>query len=73
MRTFATVAFSAIAGFLVCAVLAYAGVELLSSNTHDRGLEAAMTAIFVGGPVGAIAGGIVGIVVARRSRRGPEA
>ncbi|MCC6713659.1 MAG: hypothetical protein IT496_00350 [Gammaproteobacteria bacterium] len=52
---------------------AFGGGALLlqySSNTHDRGLEAAMTGAFVFGPVAAI----IGFLVAyhRAGRRGPD-
>jgi len=46
-----------------CAVAAVAGyflVSAMSSNRHDRAVEAAMTAAFVFGPVGALVGGVVG-------------
>lgn len=46
-------------GFLVAAVLGYVLVNLLSSNQHDRSVEAAMTALFVAGPLGAIVAGVV--------------
>ncbi|MCC7034204.1 MAG: hypothetical protein IT179_15385 [Acidobacteria bacterium] len=60
---------AAAAGSAAFAVFGYAAVSLVSSNTHDRALEAAMTAVFVFGPIGAIVGAIVG---ARRSRSKPS-
>jgi ABC-type antimicrobial peptide transport system permease subunit len=35
-------------------------VSVLSSNTHDRSVEAAMTGAFVLGPLGAVIGAAVG-------------
>ena len=37
-------------------------VSLLSSNTHDRSMEAAMTGAFVLGPLSAFAGFVVGAI-----------
>ena len=55
----------AIGGFILSALLTGVLVTQLSSNTHDVSVEAAMTAIFVGGPVGAIVGFIAGFVSSR--------
>lgn len=57
-------------GYTFAAVAGYALVTRVSSNTHDRSVEAAMTGAFVAGPLGAIAGGIAGFLLGRRSRRG---
>ena len=46
----------AVGGYLVLALLGYALTNTLSSNTHDRTVEAAMTSAFVWGPLGGIAG-----------------
>lgn len=54
-----------LAGFTIFAVSGYAAVSLLSSNTHDRAVEAAMTSVFVFGPLGAIVGGIAGAWLSR--------
>lgn len=45
---------SACLGFFLAAIIGYALVMLLSPNKHDLPVEAAMTAIFVCGPIGAI-------------------
>lgn len=37
-------------------------ITVLSSNTHDKGMEAAMTGGFVIGPIAAFLGGILGAV-----------
>lgn len=54
-----------IAGYITAAILGYFLVSLLSLNTHDRSLEAAMTAAFVCGPLGALIAAIVTFVRAR--------
>jgi hypothetical protein len=43
-------------------------VSLLSSNTHDKSVEAAMTGAFVLGPLGAVAGFLVGFLRTRAAR-----
>ena len=45
-------------GAIACAVL----ISLFSGNAHDKSVEMAMTAAFVGGPVGAILGLIAGLM-----------
>ena len=57
-----------IAGYVIGAALGAAGIELLSSNTHDKSMEAAMTAAFVTGPLGAFLGLIVALVWPRRNK-----
>jgi ABC-type branched-subunit amino acid transport system permease subunit len=56
----------AVGAYLAGAVLTYALTLWLSSNVHDREVEALMTGAFVGGPLCALLGFIAG--VARRSR-----
>lgn len=53
-------------GYAAAAVLGYFAVMLLSSNTHDKSLEAAMTAAFVAGPLGAVVGLVAGLLRRRR-------
>lgn len=53
-------------GFAGAAVAGYGVVSSLSGNQHDRAVEAAMTAVFVFGPVGALVGGVTAFVLARR-------
>ena len=56
-----------IAGYAV-GVAAGAGlITLLSSNTHDKSVELAMTAAFVTGPIGAILGVIIALFRKRTS------
>lgn len=56
-----------IGGYSVFAVGGAYLVVQLSSNAHDRSVEAAMTGAFVFGPVGALLGALVGFW--RASRR----
>jgi len=58
-----------ICGYLLGASAGYALVTRASSNTHDRPVEAAMTAAFVSGPLGAIAGGVIGLLLGARGGR----
>ena len=60
----------AVGGYFVAALLGYALTDLLSSNTHDRAVEAAMTAAFVWGPLGSISGFIVCFFASGRGRAG---
>jgi hypothetical protein len=55
----------AVAGYVVAAPLGYGLVTQLSSNTHDPGVEAAMTAAFVLGPAGAVVGLLAGLLHGR--------
>jgi hypothetical protein len=58
--------------YLFATPLSYFLVLRLSSNTHDRELEAAMSSIFFFGPVAALAGFVVGAVRSRRSTTSPQ-
>jgi hypothetical protein len=49
-------------GFVIGAVACSALISLFSGNTHDKGVEMAMTAAFVGGPIGAILGLVAGLL-----------
>jgi len=62
MKRFGIAMLFAIAGYLVAAAASYFLVDLLSSNTHDRSVEAAMTSAFVFGPLGAVTAFIVGFI-----------
>ena len=55
----------AIGGFILGALVIGLLVAQTSSNAHDLSVEAAMTAIFVGGPLGAIIGCLIGFLSAR--------
>lgn len=54
-------------GYLAGALLGALTVQLLSSNTHDRSQELAMTALLVTGPLGALIGLIAGVVLGKPS------
>ena len=58
-----------ILGYLIAAMVGYVLIEQFSSNVHDRSVEAAMTGIFVVGPIGAVTGFVVG---AMRGSRTPD-
>ncbi len=57
----------AAAGYMLGALGTYQLTMWLSSNTHDRQLEAGMTAAFVVGPLCALVGLIVGLTRPPRS------
>jgi len=59
-------------GYALSGVLGYGAVMLLSANTHDREIEAAMNAAFVSGPLGALSA-IVAATPATRDRDGSAA
>ena len=44
----------AASGYAIAAIASYFFIEAFSSNTHDRSVEAAMTCLFVWGPLGGI-------------------
>jgi hypothetical protein len=52
-------------GYLLAAFAGYWLITWLSSNAHDRSVEAAMTAAFVCGPIGALIGFFAGVVLGR--------
>ena len=58
----------AVAGYIGGTVLGYFLVTSLSSNTHDRAVEAAMTGAFVVGPVAAVIACILGSIWGGRKR-----
>jgi len=49
-------------GYVIAACAGYFLVGAMSSNTHDRSVEAAMTSVFVLGPFGGLIGFIAGFV-----------
>ncbi len=74
MRRFGIGLLWAIAGGLLSAVASYFLIMQLSSNVHDRSLEAAMTSVFFFAPLGAVIAFIVGFVRAgqRPAATAPE-
>jgi hypothetical protein len=73
MKRASVVALYAIGGYLSFAVAGYLLVSVLSSNTHDRSVEAAMTSAFVLGPLGALVAIIVGVIRSGRKAAGRDA
>ncbi len=69
MRTFGVALLAAILGYIVGLFGTMAAIELFSSNTHDKSMEAAMTGAFAGGPLIAIIS-VIAILVLRR-KQGP--
>jgi hypothetical protein len=56
----------ALAGLVLTAIASYFLIMALSSNVHDRSVEAAMTSAFFFGPIGAVVGFIAGAIFAGR-------
>ena len=52
----------ALLSYVALALLGYGLILKLTTNAHDPELEAAMTAAFVAGPLGAVIGFIVGFM-----------
>jgi hypothetical protein len=55
----------AIPGYLMGAFGGGWLIDVLSSNRHDRGMEAAMTGAFVLGPAVAVIAFVIGLVMAK--------
>jgi hypothetical protein len=66
MKRFAIGLLFAVGGYVIAAFVGYFLIDCFSSNTHDRSVEAAMTSVFVLGPLGAVVAFIVGFVVGGR-------
>ncbi|MEO6287533.1 MAG: hypothetical protein ABIN80_23310 [Dyadobacter sp.] len=62
MKNFGIALLCGILGYVILASLSYFLIGKLSSNGHDRGVEASMTSIFVYGPIGFILMFIAGYV-----------
>ena len=73
LRRLLFAALAGLAGYVTAAVAGGFLVNLLSSNTHDRSVEAAMTGAFVLGPLGAIVGFAIGFRRSGRPRSFPTA
>jgi cation transporter-like permease len=56
----------AVVGYVLGAVAGYVLIAQLSPNTHDRSVEAAMTAVLVTGPVAALVAFAVAMIRLRR-------
>jgi Mn2+/Fe2+ NRAMP family transporter len=73
MKRFGVALLFAVVAYVAVAAASYLLVMELSSNRHDRELEAAMTSIFFYGPIGAVLAFIGGFVAFGRSGRPPRA
>ena len=67
MKRFGIGVLCALGGYLIAGFAGYFLIDLLSSNTHDRSVEAAMTSAFVLGPLGAVVAFVVGFIRSGRS------
>ena len=72
LKRFVFAVVASIVGYIVGAVGSYFLVEALSSNVHDRSVEAAMASAFVYGPLTAIVA-FAATMIFGRSRRAPRA
>ena len=71
MRRVVIALLCAIGGYLLGAFLGYGLITWLSTNAHDRSIEAAMTGAFVCGPIGALSAFFAGLFLARRRTASP--
>jgi hypothetical protein len=71
MRRFLMALLGLFVGYPVFAVVGYFVIELLSDNNFDRSVEAAMTAAFAIGPLGAVVGLVTGAILGK-PRRAPS-
>ena len=62
MKRFGIALAHSLLGYVAMALLGYVAIGQFSTNVHDRQLEAAMTAAFVTGPLGAVIDFIVGFM-----------
>jgi hypothetical protein len=69
MKKVLLVLLAAAAGYVLGALAGYGAIELLSSNQHDRSVEAAMTGAFVTGPAGLVIAAIIAFIALRRRGR----
>jgi hypothetical protein len=68
MRRFLGALFGFLLGYPIFAFLGYWAIVLLSNNQFDRSVEASMTAAFVVGPAGAVAGLVAGAILGKEKR-----
>lgn len=66
MRRFGLSLLGLLLGFGGGVAAGFALVTLASPNTHDKSIEAAMTAFFVTGPMGAILGLAIALLLSRK-------
>ncbi len=70
MKRLAIGLLSALGGYVVAALVGFFLIDWLSSNTHDRSVEAAMTSAFVLGPLGAVVAFVAGVLLGGRASAG---
>ena len=68
MRRFFIALLGMLIGYPLFAVAGYWAIGLFSGNHFDGSVEASMTAAFVFGPLGAIAGVITGAILGKQKR-----
>lgn len=68
MRRFGIGLLCAIVAYIAVAIASYFLVLELSSNRHDRDLEAAMSSVFFYGPIGAVVAFIAGAIAGGRKK-----
>jgi hypothetical protein len=68
MRRFLSAVLGMLIGYPLFAFAGYWAIGLFSGNHFDGSVEASMTAAFVFGPIGAIAGIIAGAILGRPKR-----
>jgi len=73
MRRFGIGLAYAVGGYFGGALVGYFLIATFSSNTHDRSVEAAMTAAFVAGPLGAVIAFVLGVMLAGKRPQGKPA
>lgn len=66
MKTVGVASLAAILGYIVGLFRTMAAIELFSSNTHDKSMEAAMTGAFVGPLIALLS--VIAILTVRRRR-----
>lgn len=59
-----------VVGYLIGMGVGASFVALMSTNTHDKSLELAMTSLVVAGPIGAAVGLVAGLIKGGSRRRG---
>lgn len=68
MRRFWLVVLATLAGYALGAAAGWGLILALSPNTHDRSVEAAMSAAFVFGPIAAVVAAVLALWATKRMR-----
>lgn len=66
MRRFGIGVLCGIGGYVLAAAAGYFLIDVLSSNGHDRSVEAGMTSVFFFGPLGGLIAFIAGVIFGGR-------